>query len=213
MNFSHSDLCALAVTWLRRPASRQGPGCTVAISETANSINGEIPDAIGWRPYAQGNCGSVVVEVKVSRSDFIADSAKNHRRNPDQGMGVFRYYMAPKGVIQPRDLPCKWGLIEVNERGHLKVIAGHVLSRTDKPDIWSFEYNHRAEISTLVMCLNRVGDPQAFQDRMREMANINSKITKAHDKLKVDNERMRIDLFNLRNPTDQHKALPRIKHV
>jgi hypothetical protein len=213
MNFTHKGLCCLAASWLRRPASRQGPGCTVAISETANSVNGEIPDAIGWRPYAHEKCGSVVVEVKVSRSDFLADSAKNHRRNPDHGMGAYRYFMAPQGVIQACELPNKWGLIEVNERGHLKVLAGHVLLQWKELDNWRFEFNQRAEISTLAMCLNRVGDPQQFQDRMREMANVNARLTKAHDKLKADNERMRIELFNLRNPSEEGTAKPRMTHV
>lgn len=210
---THKDLRITAVTWLRRPASRQGPGCTVAISETANLINGEIPDAIGWRPYSHEKCGSVVVEVKVSRSDFLADAAKNHRRNPDHGMGAYRYYLAPKGVIQATELPSKWGLIEVNARGHIKVLVGHVLLRWKEPDIWRFEFNERAEISTLAMCLNRVGDPQAFQDRMREMANFNARLAASNDKLKADNERMRIELFNLRNEIEERATKPKMSHV
>lgn len=197
--FSHKDLCALAVGWLRRPASRNGPGCTISISETVNWINGEIPDAIGWRPYNHGGCGSVVVEVKVSRSDFLADVAKPHRAQPSIGMGSYRYYFAPQGLIKPEELPLKWGLVEVNERGHMKVLAGHVLLKWKEEDVWRFESNSIAEISTLAMCLNRVGDPQQVQDRLRDMGNQVARLAKSNDKLKEENERMRAELFNFRN--------------
>ena len=60
----HKTLCALAIDWLKRPKSRNGPGCTIAISETSNWINGEIPDAIGWRPYKQAYSGSIVVDLR-----------------------------------------------------------------------------------------------------------------------------------------------------
>ena len=45
----HSDLCKLAVSWLKRPFSRGGHGCTVAIDECRTGWGGEIPDAVGYR--------------------------------------------------------------------------------------------------------------------------------------------------------------------
>lgn len=127
MELTHKALCALAVAWLQRPASRCGPGCLVALAETANWGKDEIPDAIGWRPYKHVGSGSVVVEVKVSRADFLADAGKPHRVDGSTGMGAYRYYLAPEGIIRLKDLPPKWGLVEVNKRGHLKVRAGHIL--------------------------------------------------------------------------------------
>lgn len=180
---NHKDLCALAVAWLQRPASRSGPGCLVAVSETANWVSGEIPDALGWRPYRQARCGSVLVEVKVSRADFLADAKKPHRRAPEEGMGTYRYYMAPEGLIALADLPEKWGLVEVTARGHLKVRAGHVLLGHRDEDTWRHPHNQYAEVCALAMCLNRVGDPQQVQDRLREMGNQVARLAKRNEGL------------------------------
>lgn len=188
MSLNHKALCALALTWLQRPASRSGPGCTVALSETTNWINGEVPDAIGWRPYKQARSGSVVVEVKVSRADFLADAKKPHRKDGQHGMGTYRYYMAPEGIISVSELPEKWGLVEVTPRGHLKVRAGHVLLRYQEEDTWRHEHNMIAEIGTLAMCLNRVGDPQKVQESIRRMGNQLARLAKRNEELTRHNE-------------------------
>jgi hypothetical protein len=67
----------------------------------------ENPDVIGWVPEA----GSVLIECKLTRSDFLRDSSKTVRKNPRAGMGKRRYYLSPPEVIQIKDLPPKWGLL------------------------------------------------------------------------------------------------------
>lgn len=122
---THAEMCKLAVKWLQLPASRGGHGCKVAIDERRSGWSGEVPDAIGFRFLGSANDprdGTVLVECKVSRSDFLADFAKPHRQSG--GLGNWRYYMAPQGLISPEELPAKWGLVEVNARGHLKLIRG-----------------------------------------------------------------------------------------
>lgn len=211
----HKTLCALAVSWLKRPMSRSGPGCTIAISESSNWINGEIPDAIGWRPYKHPRCGSIVVEVKVSRTDFLADASKPHRKESATGMGAYRYFMAPAGLISIEELPAKWGLIEVTPRGHMKVRAGHLLADTRfgnniTEDVWRHEHNWSAEICTLAMCLNRVGDPQKLQDRLRELGNINTRLVKRNEELSKRNHELMMANVALRNGGDQSDvAIPR----
>lgn len=95
----HSTLVATAVRWL----SRQ---CSVVLYEFAAEAE-ENPDVIGWVPGA----GSVLIECKVSRSDFLKDATKTARKNPSAGMGQRRYYLCPLGLIQIEDLPPKWGLL------------------------------------------------------------------------------------------------------
>lgn len=180
---THKELCALAVSWLRRPHSRSGPGCAVALAETQNGVNGEVPDAIGWRPYRQARCGSVVVEVKVSRADFLADASKAHRQDGAQGVGAYRYFMAPEGVIRLEDLPPKWGLVEVGKANRLKVRAGHVLLGYREEDVWRHEHNQYAEICTLALALARVGDPQKVQEMLRESGNRASRLAKSAEVL------------------------------
>ena len=56
---------------------------------------------------------SFVIETKISRSDFLADFKKNHRQE-GFGIGNYRYYACPSGLIKPEELPEKWGLIYVD---------------------------------------------------------------------------------------------------
>ena len=77
---THAQLVEHAVAWLR--AYR----CGVVLSEQA-CISGEMPDAIGWKRA----CHSVLVECKISRSDFLADRDKPFRQESDLGLGCERF--------------------------------------------------------------------------------------------------------------------------
>ncbi len=101
---NHGDLCNLGVKWLRRPASQDGPGCNIAASECTGSYSGEITDAIGFRSVGDEQY-TVIVEEKATRTDFLADAKKPHRNGAVIGMGVFRYILAPAGLIQIEELP------------------------------------------------------------------------------------------------------------
>jgi len=89
----------MGVRWLNRQ-------CSVVLYEFSTAAD-ENPDVIGWAAGA----GSVLIECKLSRSDFLRDAAKTARRNPRAGMGQRRYYLCPSNVIQVKDLPPKWGLL------------------------------------------------------------------------------------------------------
>jgi hypothetical protein len=89
----------MGVRWL-------GRRCSVVLYEFA-TVAGETPDAIGWASGA----GSILIECKLSRSDFLKDAKKTIRKNPRAGMGQRRYYLSPPEVIQAKDLPPKWGLL------------------------------------------------------------------------------------------------------
>ena len=98
---THAQMVDLAVAWLRRYR------CGIVLSEQA-CASGEVPDAIGWK----GKCRSVVVECKISRHDFLADRCKPFRQNPEIALGCERFYLAPRGLIAPQELPPGWGLLE-----------------------------------------------------------------------------------------------------
>jgi hypothetical protein len=95
----HSTLVAMGVRWLGRQ-------CSVVLYEFATAAD-ENPDVIGWAPEA----GSVLIECKLTRTDFLKDAAKAVRKNPRAGMGHRRYYLCPADLIQVKDLPPKWGLL------------------------------------------------------------------------------------------------------
>ena len=102
----HAQLVARAVEWLRCKY-----GCGIVLSEQY-CAGGEVPDVIGWK----GFCQSVLVECKVSRSDFLADANKPFRLKPEEGQGSRRFYMAPAGLIEREELPKNWGLLECKGR-------------------------------------------------------------------------------------------------
>jgi hypothetical protein len=85
--------------------------CGFAFKELS-CINAEIADVIGFNSN-----GTFLIEAKVSRADFLKDKKKPFRCNPCIGMGDWRFFIAPKGLIKIEELPDMWGLIEVNEKG------------------------------------------------------------------------------------------------
>jgi hypothetical protein len=117
---THAQLVAKAVEWLRRY------GCGIVLSEQT-CVSGEAPDAIGWK----GACRSVVVECKLSRSDFLADRNKPFRQNPELALGCERWYLAPAGLLTAQDLPRYWGLLESRAgKLHVTVKASRHNQRT-----------------------------------------------------------------------------------
>jgi len=104
---THKQLVEIAYKWLLKNG-----GVGVAFKELKSTAD-EIPDVIGFDCWQ-----SIVIEVKVSRSDYLADMKKPHRA---KGMGNWRFYCCPKGLIKVEELPEKWGLIYVDEKGRARI--------------------------------------------------------------------------------------------
>lgn len=94
----HRRLCIRAASWLR------SNGHCVALVEPVSVIR-EVPDVIGWKGGI-----STLIEVKVSRTDFGIDQLKISRRTPGFGVGQYRYYLTPEGMVSPDEMPEGWGL-------------------------------------------------------------------------------------------------------
>jgi len=112
----HDKLCLKAEEWLR------SVNCKVTFNKQFKvySENGELPDAIGWREGI-----SILVEVITCRPYFLADKSKAYRVYPETGMGDWRFYLCPEGVINCEDLPKGWGLLHMNTKGkHIYKIHG-----------------------------------------------------------------------------------------
>lgn len=105
----HQDLVTIAARWLKR----QGFG--VVATELATVGSSEQGDAIGFRTTC-----SALVEAKASRADFLADARKPHRAVG--GLGVYRFYLCPPGIIEVGDLPPRWGLLHVVGRGVVELL-------------------------------------------------------------------------------------------
>lgn len=206
----HRWLCEIGAKFLKRPESANGHGCHFAIIEP--SCYGENPDVFGIRHGANGfSVGTVLIEAKTSRSDFLADRKKPHRMQPETGIGKWRYYICPTDLIKPKDLPEKWGLIYVNERGHCNIVAGAMAVPKDKyiseygmskgkPQYFrnntkviesfaahTFHERHiQNELNLLVMALARLDDPEAILYMQREF---NGKLAKLQN-LQLEHEKL-----------------------
>lgn len=148
---THAQLVNKAVAWLRRY------GCGVILSEQA-CASGEVPDAIGWKR----GCHSVLIECKISRSDFLADRAKPFRLQPKSGVGRERFYLCPGGLITLDDLPVGWGLLEYHDRRI-------TLRRSSDKDLRS-QIGFRYEMNLLLASLRRVEiriQPQTITDFLK----------------------------------------------
>ena len=148
---THAQLVERAVAWLRSYR------CGVVLSEQA-CASGEVPDAIGWK----GKCHSVLVECKVTRSDFLADREKPFRKETRSGMGAERFYLAPARVIRVEDLPSGWGLLECSGR------SIEIASRSRK-NLRSDE-GFRLEMNLLLASLRRVEvriEPQTITEFLK----------------------------------------------
>lgn len=220
MTMTHADLCSLAVKWLRRPESKAGPGCNLAVSECSAADNGEIPDAIGFRSVGMEQ-HSVLVEVKVSRADFLVDARKPHRVDPAQGLGRFRYFLAPEGLIAANELPAGWGLIELVGRT-LKVRAGHVLEKRQVENgwrrcfaAWEHPHNRDRELALLVRLFARIGDAEALQRELKIARNLLARAAKSAEMHRDRAEKAQRELWMLRQAledsgTEPKRAIPRV---
>jgi hypothetical protein len=148
---THAQLVERAVSWLRRYR------CGVVLSEQA-CVSGEMPDAIGWKRQ----CHSVLVECKVSRSDFLADRVKPFRAKPDQGVGCERFYLVPADLVRRDELPVGWGLLEYR-RGAIEI------AHSSAKDLRSAA-GFRCEMNLLLASLRRVEvrvEPQSITDFLK----------------------------------------------
>jgi hypothetical protein len=115
MKFTHRELCIKASKYLKNTGIHSFHRCQYVVCELERI--GESPDAFGW-----GGSSTQLIEVKISRSDFLSDKNKLWRQHSEYGIGRYRSYLCPEGIIKEKDLPNNWGLLYVNESGKIKSI-------------------------------------------------------------------------------------------
>jgi hypothetical protein len=104
----------------------------LSFSNITSANVGEQPDVLGV-----SLCGeSLLAEVKISRSDFLADKKKPWRQ-PGSGMGDFRVYVTPKGLLKPSEIPYGWMLWEIHGKNKpvIKIIKGKKMTRESNPNV------------------------------------------------------------------------------
>jgi len=137
---THNQLSEIAAKWLKRHTQNTLiPNCaTIALD--LKTLEQEKPDVIGWN----GAC-SIMIEVKVGRGDYLQDFRKPFRQIPERGVGQFRYYCCPTGLIKENEIPSSWGLLYFNEKNKIEIIKVAKIQ----------EANLRAERNILISMLRR----------------------------------------------------------
>ena len=145
IELTHREACIRAAKFLR---SKLRTGISHKFSVCELERCGECPDA-----FAFGSSFTELIEVKVSRSDFLQDKNKIYRRYPERGLGQLRSYMCPTGLIKENELPLNWGLFYINEKGKIEEIKRAKLQKS----------NHVEEIVLISSIMIREGiKPQCF---------------------------------------------------
>ena len=113
--YTHDDLVIRALLFAKISLN-----CLTAGKDIGGQIgrhHTEIADVWGYtvmhslRKFKQ-RYGSWVIEVKATRSDFLADAKKPHRQPGAEALGNYRMYYAAPGIISPDEVPAGWGLVE-----------------------------------------------------------------------------------------------------
>lgn len=143
---THRNLCIKAAKYLRSKGIHPFHKGQYSVCELERI--GECPDAFAW-----GGSSTQLIEVKVSRSDFLSDKKKMWRNNPAYGIGRYRSYLCPTDLIKPEELSERWGLLYADEKGKIKEIV-----KAEPQDC-----NQIEEINLLASILRREGiKPQMF---------------------------------------------------
>lgn len=138
--WTHKAMVRRLANWLKYTKKQ-----TVVITEL-HTRNSETPDVIAWNAAGV----STLIEVKVTRSDFLMDGKKWFRRRMEEGMGDTRYIAAPAGMLKAEEIPVGWGLLEVDEPD----TSFPRIRETAKPD-W-MESEKQRECVVLISALRRL---------------------------------------------------------
>lgn len=173
---THDLLIQRARYWLQNTA-----GAKVVLTEFAGGAVGgarrsrkEIPDAIGWLRSGV----SLLVECKASRGDFLSDAVKPSRKagktrgqpnlgsaasepttripRKTEGLGAYRFYLAPSGLLVPEELPEGWGLLELRSSPS----TGPADTGSNAPSEEATRYTVRRTHDPLAVFDRRTGRPR-----------------------------------------------------
>lgn len=144
---THDELVDISLKYIKKKER-----CPVAFKEL-KTIHNEWADVIGFGAYGH----SVLIEVKISRADFLKDKKKPFRIKPETGIGKYRYYATPKGLISVDELPYNWGLLELDENNKLHRVYHPYTTKTGNIYSNGFEnFNKEAERNILYSALRRI---------------------------------------------------------
>lgn len=126
---SHKEVAIKATKFAQRIF-----GCPIGAWEFCGGWNNEKCDG-----FIVNSRNSFLIEAKVSRQDFKKDFKKDFRKNEKLGVGDFRLYACPKGLLSLEELPDKWGLIEIDENNRNKCTLLYRHTQQELFDFWKYQ--------------------------------------------------------------------------
>lgn len=105
---THKELVDIGAKWLKNHRNNINLRCNYVVTEFMTTAP-ERPDIFGLA----GSSSTVCIEVKVSRSDFLRDAKKRHRKYT-KGIGSRRFYLCPESMIKEHEVPPRVGLLYYN---------------------------------------------------------------------------------------------------
>lgn len=203
----HQELVHLGERWMKRE------GFGVVAAELVANGSDEQADVVGFR----ATC-SAILEAKASRADFLADSKKPHRATG--GLGVYRFYICPPGVIKLDDLPRGWGLLYAFGRQVTSVLrpTGNVWPPygVSVGDWAAFQHlpDANAERAVLYSIARRRSlsrSDERYEKRLLEAGREARRLAQANDALAERNRRLEMELYVATNTGQgqQKSATPR----
>lgn len=155
---THRSLCIKGSKYLKNKGIQPFHKCQYVVCELERV--GECPDVFGW-----GGCTTQLIEVKVSRADFLSDKKKPWRGNPIYGIGRNRSYLCPTGLIKIGELPKNWGLLYIDEKAKITIVKAASYQQC----------NDCEEINLITSILRRENiRPQIFNYKIYKSEKINT---------------------------------------
>ena len=132
---THDDLVKAGINWFKKDLK------TNVILSESRGFGGEIPDVIAWKSGF-----SFLIECKSTRSDFLADKKKSFRHSG--GMGHYRLFLCPVGLIKPEELPKGWGLLYFDGKKVTRVVCwkGNIFSIVKNMNQFEPDFQHEVEL-------------------------------------------------------------------
>ena len=131
----HEHLAKLAARWAKKQ------GFPIVATNLGAARSREKVDVIAFR----SSC-SLMIESKVSRSDFRADAKKPERTFG--GVGTYRFYITPIDMISVCEIPKGWGLLYADGNKIIEVVKpkGNLWPNYNSLDVQDWDsYKHEVD--------------------------------------------------------------------
>lgn len=119
----HHDLAGRLSQWLRAQGRITWENIELLVPRTEGGKQAVRPDVFSLAAtYDEKRINPRIYEVKVSRSDFLADVAKPDKRAGYLHLAEVLYYVAPAGMIAADEIPDHCGLLVETGKGEFNVV-------------------------------------------------------------------------------------------